>query len=102
MSSSSSDAVGGGGCGGGADDDDDAHDGNFAPGPENDDIEGRPLIATDGGDDGAYGGITAPAEQQRGELADQAAGFLASKNIGWLMELEPDDVDAGKELPPLM
>lgn len=47
-----------------------------------------------------YGGITDPAEQQRGELADQAAGFLASKNIGWLMELEPD-VDTGKELPPL-
>ena len=88
MSSSQSSAVGGGGGDGG----------HFESGADAD-IEARPLIPK-GGDE-VYGGIDAPAEQQRGELADQAAGFLASKNIGWLMELEPDDLDGSKELAPL-
>eukprot|EP01052_Picozoa_sp_SAG31_P067114 SAG31_NODE_25900_length_452_cov_0.538244_1_plen_96_part_10 len=64
--------------------------------PSNDADAVLPLMC----EDSEYGGITAPAEQQRGELADQAAGYLASKNIGWGMELEPD-VAHGEQLPPI-
>ena len=47
----------------------------------------------------AYGGIEVPAEQERSELADKAAGFLTSQHVGWLMELEAEDAD--EELRPL-
>ena len=54
-----------------------------------------------GGSDGAYGDMEAPSGGRlQGAVADGAKGFLASRNIGWLMELEEEA--EGEELRPIM
>jgi hypothetical protein len=53
------------------------------------------------GSDGAYGDMEAPSGGRlQGAVADGAKGFLASRNIGWLMELEEEA--EGEELRPIM
>jgi hypothetical protein len=70
-----------------------------APNPDTE--EAKPLLkdTEDPGSPDEYGGIEVPAEQERSELADKAAGFLTSQRVGWLMELEAEDEN--EELRPL-